>query len=145
MIASGSRHDRGVRPAGLRHDRDRSASRSVTLAGYLSAVPRASLRYRFPFQHTASPVKPRTLTRTKPPTPWRDVVRPRRDLRFGELTLAQFAADLRGVAQAAGKRPVYENPAKFLALTFPTHALPGLVKDVVERLAEISAVLKLES
>lgn len=83
---------------------------------------------------------------TKRPTPWREVVRLRPELTTGELTLAQFAADLHEVAQAAGKRPVYEDPEKFFALTFPTHALRELVKDVGERLSGQSdkAVRQLE-
>ena len=86
------------------------------------------------------------MTRAIRPTPWREVVRLRPELRSGELTLAQFAADLHEVAQAAGKRPVYEDPAKFFALTFPTHALRELVKDVARRLAGDSdkAVRQLE-
>ena len=36
---------------------------------------------------------------------------------------------------ARGRRPVYEDPEKFFALTYPTHALRELVKDVAERLA----------
>ena len=75
-----------------------------------------------------------TLTKAKRATPWREVVRLKEELKTGELSLAQFAADLHEVAQGAGKRPVYENPAKFFALTFPTHALRELVKDVAHRL-----------
>ena len=36
---------------------------------------------------------------------------------------------------ARGRRPVYEDPEKFFALTYPTHALRELVKDVAKRLA----------
>lgn len=39
------------------------------------------------------------------------------ELRTGELALAEFAADLHEVALAQGRRPVYEDPAKFFALT----------------------------
>ena len=74
------------------------------------------------------------MTKAKRATPWREVVRLKEELKTGELSLAQFAADLHEVAQGAGKRPVYENPAKFFALTFPTHALRELVKDVAHRL-----------
>ena len=34
-----------------------------------------------------------------------------------------------------GKRPIYEKPEEFFALTFPTHNLRNLVRDVVLRLA----------
>ena len=74
------------------------------------------------------------MTKANRATPWRDVVRLREELKTGELSLAQFAADLHEVAQGAGTRPVYEDPAKFFALTFPTHALRELVKDVAHRL-----------
>ena len=71
--------------------------------------------------------------------PWHEVVCLKDELRTGELTLAEFAADLHEVALGLGKRPVYEDPAKFFALTYPTHALRELVKDVALRLAGDSA------
>lgn len=67
--------------------------------------------------------------------PWHEVVRLRDDLRSGELALHMFAADLYEVLMQSGKRPVYENPAEFFALTFPTHNLRGLVRDVALRVA----------
>ena len=86
------------------------------------------------------------MTRTHRPRPWHEVVRLKEELRTGELALAEFAADLHEVAQAQGRRPVYEDPAKFFALTYPTHALRELVKDVAARLAGRSdkAVRQLE-
>ena len=72
-------------------------------------------------------------------TPWHEVVRLKDELRTGELTLAEFAADLHEVSLGLGKRPVYEDPAKFFALTYPTHAIRELVKDVALRLAGDSA------
>ena len=86
------------------------------------------------------------MTKPTRPTPWRQVVRLRDELKSGELTLAEFAADLHEVTLAAGARPVYEDPAKFFSLTFPTHALRGLVRDVADRLAGQSdkAVRQLE-
>ena len=85
------------------------------------------------------------MTPTKP-EPWHRVVRLKDELRSGELTLAEFAADLHEVTLGQGKRPVYEDPARFFALTYPTHALRELVKDVAERLAGKStkAVRQLE-
>ena len=78
--------------------------------------------------------------------PWHEVVRLKEELRTGELSLAQFAADLHEVTLAQGRRPVYEDPEKFFALTFPTLALRELVKDVAARLAGKSdkAVRQLE-
>ena len=78
--------------------------------------------------------------------PWHEVVRLKDELRSGELALAEFAADLHEVTLAQGRRPVYEDPEKFFALTYPTHALRELVKDVAGRLAGRSdrAVRQLE-
>ena len=72
---------------------------------------------------------------TIPWTPWQKVVALRDDLRTGELSLAVFAADLYDVQMQKGRRPVYEDPAQFFALTYPTYNLRELVKDVVLRLA----------
>ncbi len=66
--------------------------------------------------------------------PWHTLVRVKEELRSGELSLAEFAADLHEVTLAQGKRPVYEDPRKFLGLTYPTLSLRELVKDVAERL-----------
>ena len=68
-------------------------------------------------------------------TPWHQVVHLRDDLRTGELSLAVFAADLYDVAMQKGRRPIYEDPARFFALTYPTYNLRGLARDVVLRLA----------
>ena len=78
--------------------------------------------------------------------PWHHFVTLKPELKSGELTLAEFAADLHEVTLARGKRPVYEDPAQFFALTYPTHALRELVKDVAVRLAGQSdkAVRQLE-
>ena len=78
--------------------------------------------------------------------PWREVVRLKDELRTGELSLAEFAADLHEVTLGLGRRPVYEDPARFFALTFPTPPLRELVRDVAARLAGRSdkAVRQLE-
>ncbi|MEJ5375057.1 MAG: DUF499 domain-containing protein [bacterium] len=67
--------------------------------------------------------------------PWHEVVNLREDLRSGELPLHMFAADLYEVLMQRGKRPIYEKPEEFFALTFPTYNLRQLVRDVVLRLA----------
>ena len=67
--------------------------------------------------------------------PWHQVVDLRDDLRTGELSLAAFAADLYEVAMQQGRRPIYEDPAEFFALTYPTYNLRQLARDVVLRLA----------
>jgi hypothetical protein len=51
------------------------------------------------------------------------------------LPLHLFAADLYEVMMQRGKRPIYENPREFFALTFPTYNLRQLVRDVMLRLA----------
>ena len=68
-------------------------------------------------------------------TPWHEAVELRDDLKTGELSLSIFAADLYDVVMQKGQRPVYENPAEFFALTYPTFNLRDLVKDVCLRLA----------
>ena len=67
--------------------------------------------------------------------PWHEVVELRDDLKTGELSLSIFAADLYDVVMQKGRRPVYEDPAEFFALTYPTYNLRELVKDVCLRLA----------
>ena len=69
------------------------------------------------------------------PKPWREVVRPRGDLKSGELSLAMFAADLHDAAARRGLRPTYEDPAQFFALTYPTLNLRELARGVALRLA----------
>ena len=68
-------------------------------------------------------------------TPWHKVVKLRDDVRTGELSLADFAADLYDVAMQRGARPVYEDPDRFFALTYPTLPLRELARDVALRLA----------
>ncbi|MBE0537368.1 MAG: ATP-binding protein [Phycisphaerae bacterium] len=66
---------------------------------------------------------------------WHEVVKLRQDLRSGELAMHMFAADLHEVMMQNGKHPIYERPEEFFALTFATHNLRGLVRDVALRLA----------
>ena len=77
---------------------------------------------------------------------WHEVVKLRGDLLSGDLPLHLFAADLYEVMMQNGKRPIYEKPEEFFALTFPTHNLRALVRDVMLRLAGKSdkAVRQLE-
>src|SRR5574341_1005843 len=74
-----------------------------------------------------------------PWTPWHKVVKLREDLKSGELPLHMFAADLYEVMMQRGKRPVYEKPGEFFALTFPTYNLRRLVHDP-ESLPNLPAV-----
>ncbi len=66
--------------------------------------------------------------------PWHGVVQMRDDLKSGELPLAVFAADLYDVVMQKGQRRVYEDPAEFFALTYPTYKLRELVRDIALRL-----------
>ena len=86
------------------------------------------------------------MTAKLPWTPWHRVVKLRDDVRTGELSLADFAADLHDVVMQRGGRPIYEDPARFFALTYPTFALRELARDVVLRLAgrNTKAVRQLE-
>jgi len=67
--------------------------------------------------------------------PWHEVVKLRDDLLSGDLPLHLFAADLYEVMMQNGKRPIYEKPEEFFALTYATYNLRNLVRDVVLRLA----------
>ncbi|MEW6447215.1 MAG: DUF499 domain-containing protein [Bacillota bacterium] len=69
-----------------------------------------------------------------PWTPWHQVVQLRDDIRSGELSLAVFAADLYDVVMGRAK-PIYQDPAEFFALTYPTFNLRELAKDVLGRLS----------
>lgn len=69
-----------------------------------------------------------------PWTPWHEVVKLRDDVKTGELSLQMFAADLYDVVMGKAK-PVYQDPAEFFTLTYPTVNLRELAKDVVGRLA----------
>ena len=86
------------------------------------------------------------MAKQLPWTPWHRVVKLREDVRTGELSLADFAADLHDVMMQRRARPIYEDPAQFFALTYPTFSLRELAKDVVHRLAgrNTKAVRQLE-
>lgn len=77
--------------------------------------------------------------------PWHEVVTVRPDLKTGELSLAEFAADLYDVVMGKARK-VYQDPAEFFSLTYPTFNLRELAKDVIQRLAGKStkAVRQLE-
>ena len=71
--------------------------------------------------------------------PWNKLVRLRDDVRSGELSLQEFAADLFDVVNRTGKRPVYEQPARFFPLTFATTSLRDIVAGTADRLRGKSA------
>jgi hypothetical protein len=67
--------------------------------------------------------------------PWHQVVSLRDDLKTGDLSLNQFAADLYQVMMQRGERLIYEKPTEFFALTYPTYNLRQLAREVILRLA----------
>jgi hypothetical protein len=66
--------------------------------------------------------------------PWHQVVRLSEDLKNGDLSLSQFAADLYDVVMDEGT-DLYRDPKKFFAFTYPTYNMRELAKDVALRLA----------
>ena len=70
----------------------------------------------------------------QPWTPWHEVVALRGDVKTGELSLSLFAADLYDVKVGKGPK-VYQDRSEFFALTYPTHNLRMLAKEVILRLA----------
>ncbi|OGA54123.1 MAG: hypothetical protein A3F74_24210 [Betaproteobacteria bacterium RIFCSPLOWO2_12_FULL_62_58] len=71
------------------------------------------------------------MAKTKP---WHQVITLRSDIRSGELSQKEFAADLYDVMMDKN-RSVYHDPKEFFALTYPTTKLRDLARDVVLRLA----------
>jgi Protein of unknown function (DUF499) len=66
--------------------------------------------------------------------PWTQIVRVREDVRTGQLSLQEFAADLFDVVNRTGKRPLYEDPAKFFSLSYATSAQRDIAAATAERL-----------
>jgi len=66
--------------------------------------------------------------------PWTQIVRVRDDVRTGQLSLQEFAADLFDVINKTGKRPIYEDPAKFFSLSYATSAQRDIAAATAERL-----------
>ena len=71
---------------------------------------------------------------TKRLRPWHEVVALKDEIRTGALALGEFAADLHDVTLGRNRRPVYEDPNRFFALTYPTHALRDLVRGTRRRM-----------
>jgi hypothetical protein len=66
--------------------------------------------------------------------PWTQIVRVRDDVRTGQLSLQEFAADLFDVVNRTGKRPIYEDPARFFSLSYATSAQRDIAAATTERL-----------
>lgn len=66
--------------------------------------------------------------------PWHQLCTLREDVRKGELTESEFAADLYGVRTGTAPE-VYRDAGMFFSRTYPTHRLKELVRDVLQRLS----------
>ena len=66
--------------------------------------------------------------------PWTQIVRVRDDVRTGQLSLQEFAADLIRCSESHRKRPIYEDPAKFFSLSYATGAQRDIAAATAERL-----------
>lgn len=66
--------------------------------------------------------------------PWRDVIRPRRDVISGEITNSTFAADLQRVANAKSVTDEYTNPIDFFNRSFITPGLQSLLVNTLKRI-----------
>ena len=66
--------------------------------------------------------------------PWNQIVRVRNDVRTGQLSLQEFAADLFDVVNRTGKRPIYEEPKKFFSLSYATSAQRDIAAATADRL-----------
>ena len=66
--------------------------------------------------------------------PWREVVRPHRDVAGGRYQQAEFAADLHQVYQG-GAASEYQEPDEFFRRTFITQGLRKLLTQAIERLS----------
>src|SRR5579859_6907115 len=65
---------------------------------------------------------------------WAQIVKVREDVRTGQLSLQEFAADLFDVVNRTGKRPLYEDPEKFFSLSYATSAQRDIAAATAERL-----------
>jgi predicted AAA+ superfamily ATPase len=65
---------------------------------------------------------------------WTQIVRVREDVRTGQLSLQEFAADLFDVVNRTGKRPLYEDPERFFSLSYATGAQRDIAAATAERL-----------
>lgn len=80
-------------------------------------------------------------------TPWRDVVRPHRDIMSGDFGQAEFAADLHQVSRGEGAEE-YVDPIRFYERTYLTEGLKTLLAMSARRLsgdANAQAVINLQT
>ena len=78
-----------------------------------------------------------------------EACRPRADVLAGNLSEADFAADLARVAGSKGGSAEYVDPSRFFANTYPTRGLRDLLANVCRRLAgaggEVAAIFRLDT
>ena len=80
-------------------------------------------------------------------TPWRDVVRPHRDIMSGDFGQAEFAADLHQVSRGEGAEE-YVDPIRFYERTYLTEGLKTLLTMTARRLSgdpNAQAVINLQT
>ena len=65
--------------------------------------------------------------------PWREIIQPHPDVRSGNFTQAEFAADLAQVHRGDAL-PEYGEPKEFFRRTYLTEGLSGLIENAIKRL-----------
>ena len=79
------------------------------------------------------------MSSTTTSKPWPQLVKLRKEVRDGALSLEEFAANLFDVVGHTGQRPLYEDPERFFSLTYATPALRDIAAATAERLRGKSA------
>lgn len=78
-----------------------------------------------------------------------DLCEPREDVRDGKASDADFAADLARVLREDNAPPLYADPARFFANTYPTRGLKNLLGNVCARLSgrggAVAAIFRLDT
>ena len=67
--------------------------------------------------------------------PWREVVKPHRDVSSGRYQRAEFAADLAQVLRGDAQ-PEYQDPVEFFARTYLTRGISHLLVEGLKRLSD---------
>lgn len=120
-----------------------SMERLLTIAGAAVQAEQVN-RLRLDLQRVIYEEETRRRTRSNTGTvntpgsglkPWRDVIKPHRDVASGDFNAAEFAADLHQVATGKAIQTEYSDPGEFFARTFLTQGLSDLLSRAVRRLS----------
>lgn len=98
-------------------------------------------------RQAARRVKPVSLATGSTMKPWREVIRPHRDVAQGNFSASEYAADLHLVALGQAS-PEYQDPRQFFERTFLTDGLRDLLSRAVRRMdgdANASPVVNLQT